>query len=117
MVIRLVQFIGAALLILTAPVFADETSGPAEDTLPAGARARFGTARFVNLGRVFTVAFSDDGQLLAGGAWDGSIRVWQSATGKEVRRFTGHQGPVRKVVFSRDGKTLASAGKAPGLCL
>jgi hypothetical protein len=85
---------------------------------PAGdAPVRLGTARFTNVGRVFAVAFSPDSRLVAGGAWDGSIRVWEVASGKELHHWHEHKSPVRKVVFSPDGKRLASAGGAPGLCL
>lgn len=103
-------------LIAASPAIAgDKKSGQAEkDT---AAPVRLGSARFSNLGRVFAVAFSNDSRLVAGGAWDGSIRVWEAATGKELCQLHEHKGPVRKVVFSPDGKWLASAGKAPGVCL
>jgi RNA polymerase sigma factor (sigma-70 family) len=89
---------------------------PAED-LPPGARARFGTARFLNIGRVFAVTYSPDGRLLASGAWDGSIRLWKAATGKELLVLDAHKGPVQKLAFSPDGKLLASAGQGPGVAL
>jgi WD domain, G-beta repeat len=54
---------------------------------------------------------------VAGGAWDGSIRVWEASTGKELVRFHEHKGPVRKLVFSHDSQWLASAGTSPGVCL
>ena len=50
---------------------------------------RLGSARFANLGRVFAIAYSDDGRLLAGGAWDGSIRVWETATAKPLQQIKG----------------------------
>jgi hypothetical protein len=36
------------------------------------------------------------------------IYLWDSATGKEIRRLYGHTGSVYSVAFSPDGKTLAS---------
>ena len=49
-----------------------------------------------------------------GGCWpasfDGTVRVWDAATGEEVHTLRGHAGPVCGVAFSRDGKQVASAG-------
>src|SRR5579871_3941698 len=84
---------------------------PKSDVQPAGALNRLGEVRYRNVGRVFTVAFSPDGKTLAAGAWDGSIRLWEVATCKEICQLVGHNGWVRSVVFFPDGKTLASGGK------
>ena len=47
--------------------------------------------------------------LAAGGAW--TVRVWDVGTGKEVRLFEGHRGPVKALAFSPDGKRLATASR------
>ncbi|MFM9965243.1 MAG: WD40 repeat domain-containing protein [Planctomycetaceae bacterium] len=57
---------------------------------------------------VNAVAFSPDGELLASGHDDGSIRLWDAATGRELQQLTGHQDYVRSVSFSPDGARLAS---------
>jgi WD40 repeat protein len=80
------------------------------DSLPAGAVARFGTARFLNYGRVFSLAFSPDGKTLATGSWDGAVRLWEVGSGQEVRQFEKQRGPVRSLAFSADGKMLACGG-------
>ena len=54
-------------------------------------------------------AFSPDGRLLATGAADKTVRVWDVATAEELRQFDGHIDRVSYVDFSPDGKTLASA--------
>jgi len=56
------------------------------------------------------VAFSPDGATLAAGNADGTIRLWDAATGNPISRpLTGPAGPVTSVAFSQDGTTLASA--------
>jgi len=113
-----VKCLGFFFFIVSGPLRAGEDkSAKLLDDLPPGARARLGSARFLNFGRVFALAYSPDGRLLATGAWDGSIRLWETATGKERLRLDGHKGPVQKLAFSPDGKWLASAGKEPGICL
>src|SRR5438874_13701151 len=81
------------------------------EPLPSGAVSRFGTSRFLNYGRVFSVAFSPDGKILAAGSWDGAVRLWEVSTGKELHRFGEQQAPVRSVALSPDGKMVASGGK------
>jgi parallel beta-helix repeat protein len=41
-------------------------------------------------GVVRSVAFSPDGRLLASGSWDETIKLWDVASGREVRTLTGH---------------------------
>jgi WD40 repeat protein/tRNA A-37 threonylcarbamoyl transferase component Bud32 len=66
---------------------------------------------------VRNVAFSPDGQLLATGASDGAIQLWDVASGQEVRALRGHDplgnsvgSGVTSLAFSPDGMLLASAG-------
>src|SRR5207244_3437173 len=40
----------------------------------------------------------------------GEVTIWDIASGKEVLHLHGHSAAVADVVFSPDGKTLASAG-------
>jgi WD40 repeat protein len=54
------------------------------------------------------VAFSPDGRMIATGQGDGTVRLWETATGKQRRCFTGHRNSVSCVAFSPDGKRLAS---------
>ena len=60
------------------------------------------------------MAFSTDGQRLASAYGDGTVKVWDAATGEETRTLKGHSGRVIDVAFSRDGQRLASAGLEDG---
>jgi WD40 repeat protein/serine/threonine protein kinase len=59
---------------------------------------------------VNAVTFSPDGRRLASGGDDGTVRIWEAATGQELLSLKGHTSPVTSVAFSHDGLRLASAG-------
>ncbi len=50
------------------------------------------------------IAFSDDGQLLATGSDDNTVRVWNVAARQLVKTLRGHGGRVRAVAFTAGGK-------------
>lgn len=73
------------------------------------AGADFRTTRFRDtFGAIYCLAFSLDGQLLAAGASDFQIRIWQVATQRSYRVLEGHTQYVWGVAFSPHGHLLAS---------
>ena len=76
---------------------------------------------------IFSVAFSPDGKTLAAGSVhvsfsssknaEGCIKFWDTKTWKEIRTLKGHGSMVHSVVFSPDGKTLASGSQDKAIIL
>jgi eukaryotic-like serine/threonine-protein kinase len=66
-------------------------------------------------GPVEALATSADGKLLASAGSDGTARVWEAATGKEMAVFRGHRREVLSVAFSPEGKLLVSGGSDQSL--
>src|SRR5262245_32230740 len=98
------------ILLLARPIAAGEPSrlktDQHGDPLPPGAIARLGTLRF-RPPALFEVAWSPDGKTLASSGYRRPIRLWDVATGKEIRRFD-MKGTATVLAWSPDGKMLAS---------
>jgi WD40 repeat protein len=55
--------------------------------------------------RLMTAEFSEDGRLVATGAFDNRARIWDAASGVNLRTI---EGPIHAVSFSPDGSHLAT---------
>jgi hypothetical protein len=66
---------------------------------------------------VYAVAWNPTNNQLAAAGMDRSIRVWGVTTdgGKLVHSVFAHEGPVTRLAYSGDGKTLYSLGEDSGL--
>jgi WD40 repeat protein len=57
------------------------------------------------------IAFSPDGQRLATGGTDLTVRVWELASGQEALTLRGHTDYLRTVAFTPDAHRLVSASQ------
>jgi len=74
--------------------------------------ARIGDRLTGTTGPAGAVVFSPDGKTLATGNGDGTVRLWDVASGRQIGHpLTGTTGPIVSVVFSPDGKTLAASSR------
>ncbi|HUT88238.1 MAG TPA: DUF4062 domain-containing protein [Thermoguttaceae bacterium] len=58
--------------------------------------------------KVFSVSFSPDSCRAVSGSADGTVRIWDVATGEELLCLRGHQKAVIGVSFSPDGLRIVS---------
>jgi WD40 repeat protein len=86
---------------------------------------------FTEESHVNSVTFSPDGRTALSGGWrpsaypghellqflfpshfnrDGTVRLWEVATGKQLRSLKGHSGQVHSVAFAPDGRSALSGG-------
>ena len=57
--------------------------------------------------KIYSVAFSPDGETLASGSGK-MVRLWRASDGSLLETLEGHQDRVWTLAFSPDGSTLAS---------
>lgn len=61
--------------------------------------------------KIYSIACSPDGKILASGSEDNTLKIWDMNTGKELKTIKVENKFIRFVVFSPDGKYLACLDK------
>ncbi len=83
---------------LTCPGARPEVIQPA---LPMVHRASFSTGHHAGIN---SAVYSEDGRFVLTGSSDETARIWDCATGEELRRFEGHGDWINSAVYSGDGR-------------
>jgi WD40 repeat protein len=60
---------------------------------------------------VTSITFSPDGRLLAATNWNGTVTLWDVASGQRKLTLTDHHGGVLSAAFSPDGRMLATGSE------
>ncbi len=84
---------------------------PDGSKLPRGAVTSLGAARLTPRAPVEVLAYSADTKLLAAADREGTLSIWDTATGSEVRCFDDLPKRIHHVAWSPDGKTIAVSGE------
>jgi len=65
--------------------------------------------------RIYALAYSPDGKMIASASEDETARLWDTENGKPIGEPICHAGDVTAAVFGPDGRTVATAD-SKGLC-
>src|SRR5436309_407620 len=60
---------------------------------------------------VYAISFTPDGKYVITGSFDRTLKMWEAATGTDVKTFggqAGHQNLVLSLALTADGQLLAS---------
>jgi WD40 repeat protein len=100
-----------AALVLAMEAMKIEPDLPAVE--PALANAAYTPAtRLIMEGHedvIYVVTYSPDGQTALSGSYDGTMRLWNTETGREIRQFEQDLGWVLGVAYSPDGRQAVAA--------
>lgn len=101
-------------LIVVTPLLLTGCAAPGPDPF-AGTSTQPGQLRTLTGHELWveTVAWSPDGKLVASGAGDTTVRVWNPDTGEQVQLLHDFNGGIAQVAWSPDSKYLALVANMP----
>jgi class 3 adenylate cyclase len=70
-----------------------------------------GSPNFRHGNRVTQTVFSPYGKYILSGSYDNTLKLWESATGKEVRTFKGHERSITSIAISGDNELILSGSE------
>ncbi|KAL4256374.1 hypothetical protein AB1N83_012939, partial [Pleurotus pulmonarius] len=70
-----------------------------------------GHEQSIDIGNQWCISFQADGSRFATGDDDGTVKIWDIETGKELRTFEGHSDRIRSLAFSPDGRKIAAGSR------
>ncbi len=96
-------------------IFAGLGQGPGgfviEGWIPADGNTTRDAVRLIgHAGAILAIAAAPEGDVLASASADGTVRLWNVASGSESGRLNPSGGAVRDLVFSATGALVAGAG-------
>ncbi len=60
-------------------------------------------------GPVWSIAYSSDGARLISASDDGSAKIWDAATGRELVTLSANTGPMTSAMFSQDAAQVLTS--------
>ncbi len=102
-----------------APVLAVTPAIPAAVTSTRFSPPNFALDRTLKAhsGWVTAIAFSPDGQRLASGSWDRTVKFWEVTSGEQLSIVASKMEEVQSLAFSRDGHWLATENSSNTVAL
>ena len=93
------------------PTLSNQSPGTKEqNTLAIGLASKPEAEFDAGAGPIWSIAISPDAAVLVAAIDDGTLRIWDSNSGK-AKRVLAHKGPVWCVAFNHDGSMFATASE------